>query len=268
MVRNSYKVTDPYADVWLEPVRTAHGDMENRKAVMIKDDDGIPQHIEVVSGDYKLYTNEVVRQIGNDIMTRSQYKWNPLKRYWNPSSPKSLTDMFITEERVVPMPNERDDIKLGVAFRNAYDGSSLLSVELFLCYLACANQWIARNVFGFFALRHVVGAHDEIDIIDAVEQVTTGAERMARMAPVVGELLGTDLTVDRLVECRNKILLPDQLWGRVIERLGKEQKTEFGLLQSMTAVASHDMKTMSALNYSDRIGTYFLGEKLKELEAA
>lgn len=254
-MRTELKSTDPFADVMLEKVLVAGREIKQR-AVMVQDDLGEYKPVSVVGPDYNLVPNSVCRDVMADVMSRSEYDWQPLKSFWDG---KRFIQMHITSDPITAIENDREHpLHVGLMVRNTYDGTGAFSFEMYACNMVCTNQYINRNRFGFFAMRHTPGEVGKWDINDALENIGFGADNLLKIAPRIQDMMGQSLTADHIIDARQHIMLPDNKWSNVLDRLDSEPRTRFGLFQSLTATTSHDVKGFSSLRAGDSVGTYFL----------
>jgi len=255
-MRTELKSTDPFADVMLEKVMVAGQEVKQR-AVMVRDDDGEFKAVSVVGPDYNLVPNSVCRDVMGDVMSRSEYDWKPLKNFWDG---KRFIQMHITTETITAINDDGREhpLHVGLMVRNTYDGSGTFSFEMYACNMVCTNQYINRNRFGFFAMRHTPGEVGRWDINDALANIGVGANNLLEVAPRIQSMMEQPLTVDHIVDARAKIQLPDNKWADVLDRLSVEPRTRFGLFQALTGTTSHDIKGFSSLRAGDSVGSYFL----------
>ncbi len=247
--------TNPFADVTLEKVMVA-GQEVNKRSVMIKDDLDEYRPISVVGPEYNLVPNSVCRDVMDDVMSRSEYGWRELKTFWDG---KRFIQMHITRDAITSVRNGQEyPLHVGLMVRNSYDGSSAFAFEMYACNMVCSNQYINRNRFGFFAMRHTPGESGKWDVNDALQNVGVGADNLLRMAPQIQQMMGEPLTADHIINARQSIKLPDSYWSNTLDRLDEEPRTRFGLFQALTGTASHDVKGVRSLRVGDSVGTYFL----------
>ena len=251
-------LADVYAPVSLRPVQVDGEEVANKRAVVIENDKTQkPETVSVQSANYKLWSNAVVKDAMDDIMTRSEWGWRHLRQHWDG---KRYIDMFITDEPVTSIEDgTTHPIHVGLAGNNSYDGSLMIGAEIYGCNTQCLNQYIARNLFGYFALRHSEGGENgAFDIADALEELTRGAQRVMAVAPRIRQLQQTPLTADLIVKVRQAEVVPARNWGDVLTRLGSEEPNGFGLFQALTAVTSHDITGRSSLTWGEKVGAHFL----------
>ena len=69
-------LADVYAPVSLRPVKVDGQEVANKRAVVIENDKTQkPETVSVQSANYKLWSNAVVKDAMDDIMTRSEWGW-------------------------------------------------------------------------------------------------------------------------------------------------------------------------------------------------
>ena len=246
--------TDPYATAELKPV-IVNDNIVNRKAVVLPDENGAQQTLSIMGMDYQLIQNSICRDVADDVMTRSDYDWDHMKCLFDG---KRFTDMWYSKNEIMAVGNgDNHPIHLGLMVRNAYDGSSAFGFEIFAVNMKCTNQYISRNRFGYFALRHTASQAGSWDVNDALLNIGNAAQRVIGIAPVLKAMQQKELQTMALVQATKSIeRFPTSKWGSVLEKI--EAPTVFGLFQAMTDVASHDVDGFRQINLGDMIGQYFL----------
>lgn len=256
------KFSDPFADVDIAPV-TIPGVAEHDKiSVRVKDDSGEYQLAGILSSGYNLIKNSIAHETALDIFSRLPYKFEELlggkadphgrtARYFDG---KRYIHYFSSVEPIV----EAEDLKLhlGACLRNSYDGSGKYVFEIYGLNPFCTNQYHQRNLFGFFEVRHTTNGSTHFDFEDAVRNLQVGASNLIAAAPRILEMKNKPLAIEDLRQAAKSELIPKSMWGDALA--GIETATYFGLFQSLTALASHDLSGLSSLSYGQLIGDYFL----------
>ena len=242
--------SNPFVSVAMEEVKVG-GQEVPKIGVMIKDDEGEKRCVGILSKDYNLIKNQVAHDTAHDVMTRSKYKWKELKTLWNG---KLYIAHYITEQPI----NKQKNLPLhaGIMVRNSYDGMGCFGFEMFACNMACTNQYISRNRFGYFAIRHV--GKNQFDIDDALENVQKGAEKLLEVAPVIEHLRKLPITIPSIIAAKSNTNIPQSKWGEVIDQLGKEEDNQFGLFQAMTFVTTHILTGYTAITIGDGVTEWML----------
>lgn len=256
--------SNPFAEVEISPATVAGETVPTRVAVRVKDDEGTFQFIDFVGKDYQLLPNRKVRDIAEDIMSRTGGEYGGfrnLKTLWDG---KRYVDYFASNSPIATAVNgSKTELCLGLMAWNAYDGTRRSGFEVFALNPFCTNQYVSRNRFGYFAWAHTPGEAGKIDVEDAMEGIRIGVQNIIKAAPMIGEMKHRELTLPMLTEARLKTEMPVSKWGEVLERLDIEFKTEkttqFALYQALTHVNSHSMSGMSALKIGTSITEHFLG---------
>jgi len=251
------KFSDPFAEVVQEPVEVG-GDEVAKVGVRVKDDDGDWRLAGIQHAGWQLIKNSIAKDVGDNIMSRSPYEWKELKVLWDG---KRYAHYFITEAPItqVVVGGQDSDIHqlhLGMMMRNAYDGSGKFGMEMFACDYACTNQFVSRKRFGYFAIYH--NDADSWQIDDAIENISTGADNLIRVAPRIQELSNIELNSGHIVNAYQNTKIPHSKWGNVIARLATEQATLFGLYSALTFIASHELKGFNAITVGDTISEHML----------
>lgn len=244
--------TNPFADVETSPVTVAGEEIASKVAVRVKADDGAWSRTPaIMSADYRLLHNNIARDVGADIMSRSGMAWRNLKTMWDG---RRFTDFFISENRVVELENGHK-VAIGLMLRNSYDGSCVFGLELFMCNMVCTNQYHDRNRFGFYAIRH--DSARKFDVQDALENLASGVERSIAFAPSINALQKKPLTTTAIIEAHKAETIPESMWGKAIGQLANEPGTMFGLLQALTFVVSHEMRGFNSITVGENVMHHF-----------
>jgi len=250
--------SDPFSEVRESPVSVAGQEVNSKIAIEVQNDDGEWKLAGIRSKDYHLIKNDVARDVGDDIMSRSDYRWKPLKHIWDG---KRYVHYHITEEPITTIDtrhpkNPHRPIHLGMMMRNTYDGKGKFGLEIYAMDFICTNQFISRNLFGYFSIYH--GDKQEFLIDDAIQQVSKGANNVLAIAPRIQELSSTPLTSDHIVKAVKCTRMPISKWGEVITRLALEESSMFGLYSAMTYIASHKLIGFNAISIGNTITDHFM----------
>lgn len=252
--------TDPYAEVIVEELSAGGEIITSKKAIKVMDDENNFQTVGIVSKDYNLIQNSMAKDVADDIFTRSPYDWKSLidirgkeRLHWDG---KRMNHFYITDETIANI--NGGDIRLGALLRNSYDGSSVFGFELYLCNMKCTNQYISRNQFGYFSIKHTANGQLHFDLEDAVNELSQGAQRAIAVAPKIDALSNLPVEVNSIENVYRNIDFPKSKWGDVIEKLSSEKKTMFGLFQALTFVCTHELSVLPSLKSGNSITNYFL----------
>lgn len=250
--------SDPFAPVEIQPITVAGEKVATRVAVRVKGDDGAFSVQGLVGADYQLLPNRKVRDLAEDIMSRCPADYGGFRNLKTLFNGKHYVDYFASNNPIARATNGTvTELNLGLMVWNAYDGTRKVGFEIFALNPFCTNQYHSRNRFGFFAWRHQPGQGGKIDMDDALQGITTGARNLIAIAPAIGELKHRELDHQMIVSARKDTDLPTTRWGDVLDQLGSEDPTAFGLFQAMTNVASHKLTGMSAINTGTSIAEHF-----------
>lgn len=244
--------SNPYVDV--EAHNVSVGGKEVKKVgIMVRNDDGDFECSGVLSADYQLIKNSIARDVVSNIQARSNMKWKSLKVMWDG---KKYCHYYHTESPITSIKanGQAHDIVLGMMNRNSYDGSWCWGLEFYLMNMVCTNQYVSRNQFGYYNIRHV-GA-DDYDIQDALQNVSISSERALAVAPKIEALTALPATLATIIKARKETNMPTSKWGEVIEAL--EGSTMFSLYQAMTYVSSHSLTGFSSVNVGASITDWAL----------
>jgi hypothetical protein len=264
MARNSSSTFgNPFADVDIQPVAVAGETVPTRVAVRVRDDHGDFQVQGILGRDYQLLPNRKVRDVAEDIMSRSPADlggFRNLKTLWDG---KRYVDYFASNHPIATVNGRHKELSLslGLMVWNSYDGTRKVGFEVFALNPFCTNQYHSRNRFGFFAWRHDPGESGRIDVDEAVQNIGVGVGNIIRVAPAIQDLKDRPLTTPMLLEAKARTELPQSRWGDVLDALAGEDGTAFGLFQALTNVASHKLAGLSAVATGTSITEHFLGFK-------
>jgi hypothetical protein len=253
--------TNPFAKVQVEPVTVSGDEIASKIAIRVQSDDGTwSKQPSILSAGYQLITNEEAKDAGDDIMSRSQMPWEEIKTHWDG---RRYIGYHITKSAITSInrggTSENHPIHLGMMVRNSYDGSSLFSIEMFIANMVCLNQYVDRNRFGYFAIRHV---GDAWDVEDALGQIAIGAERAIAVVPKISALRSTPLQIEHIIKAHEQTNIPNTSWGDVLTQLSKEpdQGTVYGLFQALTFVSTHELKGLSTIRSGQSVMQWALGK--------
>jgi hypothetical protein len=154
--------------------------------------------------------------------------------------------------------HSRLDLKCGLMVWNSYDGTRKVGFEVFALNPVCTNQYQSRNRFGFFAWRHDPDEAGKIDVDEALQNISIGIGNIIKVAPAIQELKARPLDLKLLQDAKKQTKLPKSMWGEVLDQLGKEESSAFGLFQAMTHITSHELSGLSALTAGTSVTEYFL----------
>lgn len=253
--------SDPFAEVQLHPVQVAGEEVATKVAVRVKSDSGKFGVVGFVSPDYQLLSNRKVRDIAEDIMSRTDAKLGGFRSLKTLFDGKRYVDYFASNNPIVAIQNgTATDLMLGLMIWTSYDGTRKTGFEIFALNPRCTNEYHERNRFGFFAWRHTNGDAGKIDMDDALMSISTGVQNVIRAAPLLGEMKKRPLSLPMIIEAKAHTKMPQSRWGDILDQLGQEEANEFGLFQAMTNIASHKLSGLSAIEIGTTITQHFLGD--------
>jgi hypothetical protein len=257
--------TDPFAPVELTPVHVGGEEVATKVAVRVKADNGKFGVVGFVSPGYQLLSNRRVRDIAEDIMSRTDASLGGFRALKTLFDGKRYVDYFASNNPIVAVENGRStDLMLGLMVWTSYDGTRATGFEIFALNPGCTNQYHERNRFGFFAWRHTNAGSNKIDMDDALLSISTGAQNVIRAAPLLGAMKKRPLSLPRIIEAKQKTKMPQSQWGNILDQLGQEEASEWGLFQAMTNIASHKLSGLSAIDIGSTITKHFLGDPEKK----
>ena len=251
MVNNvQFESNNPMTEVALES-SLVDGREQKFRQVLVTDDAGMRHQVASVTQNYSLITNQVIHDAAVDVMSRSDREFEWLKTFWDG---KRFIEYHRTTQPIVD-----GGLHMGVMFKNSYDGSSLAMLSIFILNAGCLNMYHSGSLFGSFEMRHSGdNSFDNRSIDDSLRNLQTGAESCIRIAPRIEELKRESIDVDDVVKAKQRKLLPDARWPDVIDALATEDRTQFGLFQSLTNVATHKLSDWHGHKHREACTEYFL----------
>ena len=197
-----------YSPIQKEPLFTRAKDQSSKWAVQLQkyDKDNLPfwEEVGTVGRDYLLVPNSEVNELSIEITEKSELDWTPKAEFFDGRRyQKTYVNEQVTKEVKVG-----DNIGVGIAFRNSYDGSTSLSVQLFGMRLICANGMFSREMFSSFNFRHdknMVGFHDEV--MSAIDFIHNCDIPLENLAEGLRNMVQVPFDVSTLHDIRTKPLL-------------------------------------------------------------
>lgn len=250
MAKVEFTSTNPFAKVEIENI-VIDGKEQKTRSVLVTDDTGNRNMVAAVSPSYNLIHNELLRQAADDVMSRSDRNFSHLKTYWDG---KRYLEYFRSDDPIAD-----GGLHLGIMFRNSYDGSSLAMLGIYMLNKGCLNQYHSGSLFGNFEMRHMgSSSFDTVTVEDALRNLQAGAENCIRMAPRIESMKHEVIDVEAVCKAKQKNLLPAAKWPDVLDCLNAEAKTQYGLFQSMTNVATHKLSDWHGHKYREAVTEHFL----------
>jgi len=224
----------------------------------------------VVGSNYLLVPNSEVRDLANEIATESQLTWEPMKTFFNG---KQFAYFMQCKSDTTEIAKD-DDIALGMAFWNSYDGSTALQFRTFLVRLVCTNGMITKDFMNLMKFKHnkTSEGYDK-QIINAAKVVDNCGDDIETVAKRMRTMVERPFALDDLADVRNNLLghIPVTLWGKITTHF--LQNCEYGdnggrssdvtmwdFYNACTDVLWHDEKpTMASLEHNQVITDRLLG---------
>ena len=148
-------------------------------------------------------------------------------------------------------------------WRNSYDKSSLATLSIFILCKGCLNQYHSGNLFGQFEIRHVQSsAFTQASVTDALQNLQIGAENTLKLAPRLKAMQQEVIDVEAVCKAKSSRLLPDNKWPNVLDQLNNEEKTQHGLFQALTNIATHELPDWNGHRYRESCTEYFLKDSV------
>ena len=221
----------------------------------------------VVGSNYLLVPNSEVRDLANEIATESALTWEPMKTFFNG---KQFAYFMQCKSDTTEIAKD-DDIALGMAFWNSYDGSTALQFRTFLVRLVCTNGMITKDFMNLMKFKHnkTSEGYDK-QIINAAKVVDNCGDDIETVAKRMRKMVETPVSLNDLAVLRNSTLghLPVTLWGKISthflnkesERILDGEVTMWDFYNACTDVLWHDEKpTMASLEHNQVITDRLLG---------
>ena len=200
-----------YSPIQKEPLFSRANDLQSSAwSVQLQkyNKDNVPYWDEVgtVGKEYLLVPNSEV----NDVWDKDKLFFDG-RRYFQSFTTKTLTKEV----------KAGDDIGLGLAFQNSYDGSSAFSVTFFGMRLVCKNGLLSRLNLQSFKFRHdknMEGFQDEI--MSAVDFINNSDVPLERFVSGLRNMTEVPFDVNTLHEIRKKSFptLPVTTFGKCVDK--------------------------------------------------
>ena len=211
----------------------------------------------VVSGNYLLIPNQEVREMGEAIARESDHKWIENKTFFNG---KQFMYSMTTEQAIGECAGEGENISLGFAMWNSYDGSRALSFELFLNRLVCMNGMVTKKYFDSYRFKHDPTSSDWQEDLDKVCTLISEVPYLHYLETFDHLSATGELNSHSLGKIRNKYLpkVPVSTWGKIMDKFLCEEEYNkhrgWDLLNASTNILWHNKKqTMADFNMNGYI---------------
>ncbi len=181
--------------------------------------DNVPYWDEVgtVGKEYLLVPNSEVNELALNLTDNSRYVWDKDKLFFDG---RRYFQSFTTKTLIKEV-KAGDDIGLGLAFSNSYDGSTSFSVSFFAIRLICKNGMISKQNLQSFRFRHdknMEGFQDEV--MSAVDFINNSDVPLERFASGLRNMTEVPFDVNTLHEIRKKSFptLPVTTFGKCVDK--------------------------------------------------
>lgn len=291
--------SDPFCDVDLMPLEETVG---KYRVVRIRDEEGQFRPIEskgAIHGEsYRLVTNTQVRQIAEDVLTRTGMRFEHLAFGHNPDATKNRAIVWdgkkYAERWYMPKVSmnlnggDLHQMMLGVQAINSYDGSYKVGLQFFMMACKCLNQFHTGNMLGSFTFNHLDRGDGSLegDMEDAVRIIGNQAETFTRVLPRLQWLMAQDnpsmtdyLTVRKQLAALRPAwpgsydthVLDEMANCGVTKDLNMAQTAStnnlWGILNAYTAVTTHKVGGFRGAELSRAVTDHFVGMAPRELAA-
>ncbi|OPL19069.1 MAG: hypothetical protein AVO35_12745 [Candidatus Aegiribacteria sp. MLS_C] len=249
--RSRVKVSSPFADVRVAPVKVSGSEVSNQ-AIEIRDDHGDWQCLNIHSSSYNLIPNVRVSEIIDDILIQTGQLWTPEREIW---TGRYWAKLFRSDLEI-DAPEVGDTLGLGLRVENSYDGSCQFRIVLMGFVLSCTNGMVSPRHFSSFSMKHI--GIEEVSYSLAVARIRQGVDELEDILPLVSRLNRIPLTTDLVSQVANETSLPNREWGEICKLLGGSE-TAWDLMQCITHRLSHHGRGRAGILSEEQIGDYFLG---------
>ena len=244
---------EPYTPIEKVPLFTEDGGMQSKMYsikmdVPNKTNEGNvvfnPHECGVVSEQFMLIPNSEVNTFAQDLVDELPGTWNTHKEVFDGS--KYMMTQICESDFGVQTLEVGNTIAMGIMWRNAYDMSTSLSMQIFLTVLDCLNGMTHRLWFNRTRFRHTPNNKNWKEILDETKQtIIYAADSMPKLAENLNTLSKIKVnTTDELL-CVRENLSKDVLgftqWGKVVDRFLTEQPANGSdhTLWDMTQACTH-----------------------------
>ena len=269
------KNSDPYAPIRKVPL-DYNGIKSNAYSVQLEDwaktgtdINGKPeygtkwQEKGIVSENYLLIPNHEVKEMAESIASAAPMDWQENKVFFNGKQYMySMTTNRVTSEVKVG-----DDISLGFAMWNSYDGSRALTFQMFLNRLVCMNGMVTKKHFSSHRFKHdPTSANWQIDleqVCDMIHNVEGSIDKYVSSFRNMTRKHSLDSFDLRNIRENHLPKVPTSTWGKIIDKFlcddseyTPERKTynTWDLLNAGTNITWHNKKqTMQDFNMNGYI---------------
>ena len=221
----------------------------------------------IVGSNYLLVPNLEVKELADEIATESALTWEPMKTFFNG---KQFAYFMQCKSDTTEIAKD-DDIALGMAFWNSYDGSTALQFRTFLVRLVCTNGMITKDFMNLMKFKHnkTSEGYDK-QIINAAKVVDNCGDNIETVAKRMRMMVETPVDLNELSVLRKTHLahIPVTLWGKISTHFLYRNSTNilngdvtmWDFYNACTDVLWHDEKpTMASLEHNQVITDRLLG---------
>jgi len=221
----------------------------------------------VVGNNYLLVPNSEVKDLANEIATKSVHQWEPMKEYFD----GKRFVYFMQSKSETTEIAQGDDISLGMGFWNSYDGSTALQFRTFLVRLMCTNGMITKDFMNLMKFKHNAQSEGyEEQIINASKVVDNCGDDIETVAKRMRKMVETPVDLNEIANMRNTHLshLPVTLWGKISSHFLNKDSDKildgdvnmWDFYNACTDVLWHDEKpTMASFEHNQVITDKLLG---------
>ena len=216
------KPFNAYSPIQKEPLFSRSNDLQSSAwSVQLQkyNKNNVPywDEVGIVGKHYLLVPNEEVNELSLNLTDASRYVWEKDKLFFDGRRYfQSYTTNNLTKEI-----EKGDNIGLGLAFQNSYDGSTAFSVNFFAMRLACKSGMISRRnlqSFRFWHDKNMQGFQDEV--MSAIDFINNSEVPLERFAKAFRKMTQVPFDVNSLYEIRKKSFptLPVTTFGKCVDK--------------------------------------------------
>ena len=268
----------PYAPIRTEPmvvdgkpsgyrmvqIETEHRNTETDMPFTTWDDVSKP-----VSNNYLLVENSDVRNIVEDLTSKTTWSWD--------SEPKTFFDgkrfmITRTTEEIQSDVDVGDAVSLGIGAWNSYDGSKAFSLFMFINRLICTNGMMSKDMFNTFRFKHTLKNVEWKDEAEkAFRYIQNGPEKLKEWTNTAKNLLNP-IDMSSLEDIRKNHIndLPVTTYGKIMDKFwNNEEKTGWGFLNAGADILWHnETPTVSMYEQNALFTDAMLGYSSSQLGSA
>ncbi|GBE30124.1 MAG TPA: DUF932 domain-containing protein [Bacteroidetes bacterium] len=250
MPRKAVQYSDPFVPVTKVPLSMPDGSASSRYAVMLTTDTG-PLEVGTVSSSYQLVPNEIVSQIAEDVLSRTDM---PFEDGGHIFDGKRFRHRWVLPNLVVE-PRVDDIVNLTFDIVNSYDGSTTVGVAFNAQRLVCGNGMMVDWMLGGFKFRHINCDDFAEELQFAAEKVRRLGQQLEPLSRRLNSMIDVPITRADTQGVFRELKLPMSLRAEVFDSIADDDA--WGLLNGFTDVLTKH-NSHNADNTNRRVMKYLL----------